>query len=74
MFTHIRRIRVHDCSCDCFADVLYNVIAFAEMTSSEKLYDVGTILLRLILLFGLLYFFICSLTVLSDAFRLLGGE
>ena len=74
MFTHIKRIRVHDCSCVCFADVLHNVIAFAEMTCSEKLVDVAFIIVRLALLLGLLYFFICSLSFLSDAFRLLGGK
>jgi len=44
------------------------------MTCSEKLQDVGIIFVRLILLFVLLYFFICSLNFLSDAFRLLGGK
>ncbi|KAI0242724.1 Sodium-dependent phosphate transport protein 2B [Lamellibrachia satsuma] len=48
--------------------------SWREMAGFEKFIDVAVILVKVLLLFLLLYFFICSLTFLSDAFRLLGGK
>jgi len=44
------------------------------MTSCEKTTMVAGLLVKFTLLLGLLYFFVCSLSFLGDAFRLLGGE
>jgi len=65
--------RVFWCSF-CFAGRLHESLILTDMTGSEKTRDVAVILVRVVLLFTLLYFFICSLNFLSDAFRLLGGE
>ncbi|KAI0242725.1 Sodium-dependent phosphate transport protein 2B [Lamellibrachia satsuma] len=48
--------------------------AWSEMTVGEKMKSMGVILVKLLLLLALLYLFVCSLTFLSDAFRLLGGK
>lgn len=40
----------------------------------QKVKRVGYIVLRFIVIIGSLYLFICSLSLLSDAFRLLGGK
>ncbi|XP_046570773.1 sodium-dependent phosphate transport protein 2B-like [Haliotis rubra] len=45
-----------------------------EMTGQEKLKRVVINILKVVLLLGLLYMFICSLDFLSSAFRLLGGK
>ena len=44
------------------------------MSQKEKSTFVAKILIKFLMLMGLLYLFICSLGLLSDAFRLLGGK
>ena len=44
------------------------------MSFTEKWIMVGGLIVKFSLLLGLLYFFVCSLSFLSDAFRLLGGQ
>ena len=44
-----------------------------DRTKKEKIRACSKVSLRIVFLFMLLYFFICSLDFLSDAFRLLGG-
>ena len=46
---------------------------FTEKNWYERIWTVLWITLRIILFLGLLYIFICSLSFLSSAFRLLGG-
>ncbi|XP_067652889.1 sodium-dependent phosphate transport protein 2B-like [Haliotis asinina] len=45
-----------------------------EMTGQEKLKRVLINIVKVVVLLGLLYLFICSLDFLSSAFRLLGGK
>ncbi|XP_071085896.1 sodium-dependent phosphate transport protein 2B-like [Haliotis cracherodii] len=45
-----------------------------EMTDLEKVKRVVFNILKVVLLLGLLYMFVCSLDFLSSAFRLLGGK
>jgi sodium-dependent phosphate cotransporter len=47
---------------------------WSELTALEKIFRVSWIVIRLILVLGLLYAFVCSLDVLQDAFQLLGGR
>lgn len=44
-----------------------------KKTLSEKLNAIGIVLFKIAVLLGLLYLFVCSIGLLSDAFRLLGG-
>ena len=53
--------------------VLY-IYLIIELNGKERLQRVGYIILRFIVIVGCLYLFICSLSLLSDAFRLLGGK
>ena len=45
-----------------------------ELDTTGKVKRVSLVLAKLILLLGLLYLFICSLSFLTSAFRLLGGK
>ncbi|XP_077333810.1 sodium-dependent phosphate transport protein 2B isoform X2 [Lithobates pipiens] len=47
---------------------------WAEMTTKQRVLSVLKGIARFILLLGLLYFFVCSLDVLSSAFQLVGGK
>lgn len=47
---------------------------WAEMTTKQRVLSVLKAIARFILLLGLLYFFVCSLDVLSSAFQLVGGK
>ncbi|KAL3859991.1 hypothetical protein ACJMK2_010168 [Sinanodonta woodiana] len=49
-------------------------VAWNDMSSAEKTKKVVLTTLKLCVLLGLLYMFICSLDILSSAFRLLGGK
>ena len=49
-------------------------VSRAELTGAGKVKRVASYFARLVALMGLLYMFICSLDILSSAFRLLGGE
>ncbi|EDV27822.1 Sodium-dependent phosphate transport protein 2B [Trichoplax sp. H2] len=55
-------------------ELVDNSPAWAELNGKEKLQRVGYLLLRFVVILGSLYLFICSLSLLSDAFRLLGGK
>ena len=45
-----------------------------QLSPAEKAKMVISILLRLCVIAGALYFFICSLSFLADGFRLAGGK
>uniref|UniRef100_UPI00358FFAB5 sodium-dependent phosphate transport protein 2B-like n=1 Tax=Myxine glutinosa TaxID=7769 RepID=UPI00358FFAB5 len=45
-----------------------------ELNWKERVLRVITNICKLLILIGLLYLFICSLSILSDAFKLLGGK
>ena len=47
---------------------------FIDLSSSGKVRRVAKTFSKIILLTGLMYLFICSLSFLSSAFRLLGGK
>ncbi|XP_060934363.1 solute carrier family 34 member 2b [Limanda limanda] len=49
-------------------------VKWSELDTKGKIVRVLTGLLKLVALLGLLYFFICSLDVLSNAFQLVGGK
>uniref|UniRef100_A0A3B5LPE6 Sodium-dependent phosphate transport protein 2B n=1 Tax=Xiphophorus couchianus TaxID=32473 RepID=A0A3B5LPE6_9TELE len=49
-------------------------IKWSELDTRGKIMRVLTAIVKLILLLGLLYLFICSLDVLSSAFQLVGGK
>ncbi|XP_043985740.1 solute carrier family 34 member 2b [Gambusia affinis] len=49
-------------------------IKWSELDTRGKIMRVLTSIVKLILLLGLLYLFICSLDVLSSAFQLVGGK
>ena len=44
------------------------------MTTKERILRVALLILKIAFLLGFLYLFICSLSFLSSAFRLLGGK
>ncbi|KAL4238077.1 hypothetical protein ACF0H5_002789 [Mactra antiquata] len=48
--------------------------AWSELTTTEKIVRVLSGIVKFILLIGCLYFFVCSLDLLSNAFRLIGGK
>ncbi|XP_069833590.1 sodium-dependent phosphate transport protein 2B isoform X1 [Dendropsophus ebraccatus] len=47
---------------------------WSEMTTKQRILSVLQSIMKLILLLTLLYFFVCSLDVLSSAFQLVGGK
>ncbi|XP_072262468.1 sodium-dependent phosphate transport protein 2B isoform X2 [Pyxicephalus adspersus] len=47
---------------------------WSEMTTKQRVMSVLLAIARFICLVGLLYFFVCSLDVLSSAFQLVGGK
>jgi len=47
---------------------------WSELTIPGKIIRILWVVVRLILVLGVLYFFVCSLDVLQDAFQLLGGR
>jgi len=49
-------------------------VKWSELDGKGKVKRVTTLLVKITLLIGLLYLFICSLSFLSSAFRLLGGR
>ncbi|XP_041863258.1 sodium-dependent phosphate transport protein 2B-like [Melanotaenia boesemani] len=49
-------------------------IKWSELDTKGKIMRVLTAILKLVLLLGLLYMFICSLDILSSAFQLVGGK
>jgi len=49
-------------------------VKWSELDGKSKVKRVTTLLVKITLLIGLLYLFICSLSFLSSAFRLLGGR
>ncbi|XP_035826455.1 sodium-dependent phosphate transport protein 2B-like [Aplysia californica] len=51
-----------------------DTVPWEELDDKGKFLRVAWLALRLVLLLGLLYLFICSLDFLSSAFRLLGGS
>ena len=52
----------------------HQVVPWAQLTPAERAKMVVSILLRLCVIIGALYFFICSLSFLADGFRLVGGK
>ena len=50
------------------------VVPWEQLTHGERAKLVTSILLRLCIVAGSLYFFICSLSFLADGFRLVGGK
>ena len=70
---------VHYTAVVCSSGVVYSISyvlsrCVSAMTSWEKTTMVTGLVVKFSLLLGLLYFFVCSLSFLGDAFRLLGGE
>lgn len=55
-------------------DFVLFFLFFTELDTKGKIMRVLTGILKLALLLGFLYLFICSLDVLSSAFQLVGGE
>ena len=55
-------------------DCHYIFLAYIELTAKGKVLRVLGAFMKIALLLGLLYLFICSLSFLSSAFRLLGGK
>ncbi|XP_056234845.1 solute carrier family 34 member 2b [Seriola aureovittata] len=49
-------------------------VKWSELDTKGKITRVVTAIVKLVLLLGLLYLFICSLDVLSSAFQLVGGK
>ncbi|XP_051515763.1 solute carrier family 34 member 2b [Myxocyprinus asiaticus] len=49
-------------------------VKWSELDTKGKVLRVVTSIVRLVLLLGLLYLFVCSLDVLSSAFQLVGGK
>ncbi|TKS74872.1 Sodium-dependent phosphate transport protein 2B [Collichthys lucidus] len=49
-------------------------VKWSELDTKGKIKRVLTAILKIVLLLGLLYLFICSLDVLSSAFQLVGGK
>lgn len=49
-------------------------VPWSDLTTLGKILRVGSAVLKIAILLGLLYLFICSLSFLSSAFRLLGGK
>ncbi|CAN2388530.1 sodium-dependent phosphate transmembrane transporter activity [Pristimantis euphronides] len=47
---------------------------WSEMTTKQRILSVLLSITKLVLLLALLYFFVCSLDVLSSAFQLVGGK
>ena len=56
------------------ARFLYKYYKFSELSTRGKVKRVTIGVVKFALLIGLIYLFICSLTFLSSAFRLLGGK
>ena len=52
----------------------HQVIPWAQLSTVDRAKMVISILLRLCVIIGALYFFICSLSFLADGFRLVGGK
>ena len=52
----------------------HQVVPWVQLSPAEKAKMVISILLRLCVIAGALYFFICSLSFLADGFRLMGGK
>ena len=52
----------------------HQVVPWAQLSPAERAKMVVSILLRLCVIVGALYFFICSLSFLADGFRLVGGK
>jgi len=55
-------------------DLVSNEIAWSELSSWGRVHRVVKTCLKIVVLTCLLYMFICSLSFLSSAFRLLGGK
>ncbi|XP_070816889.1 solute carrier family 34 member 2b [Chaetodon trifascialis] len=49
-------------------------VKWSELDTKEKVLRVLSAIVKIILLLGLLYLFICSLDILSSAFQLVGGK
>lgn len=72
----------HFCDCSIQRGSLHNTrliqcfVSFllTDLDTKGKILRVLTAILKLVLLLGLLYMFICSLDVLSSAFQLVGGK
>lgn len=47
---------------------------FTEMNTKQRVLSVLLSITKFVALLGLLYFFVCSLDVLSSAFQLVGGK
>ena len=47
---------------------------WSDLSKKEKRVRVATIVARVVTIFVLLYFFICSLDLLASAFRLIAGK
>ena len=54
--------------------ITVTVCAPTELDCKGKFHRVALAFTKIVVLLGLLYFFICSLDFLSSAFRLLGGK
>ena len=52
----------------------HQVVPWEQLTQGERAKLVTSILIRLCIVAGSLYFFICSLSFLADGFRLVGGK
>ena len=50
------------------------MVPWEQLTQGERAKLVTSILIRLCIVAGALYFFICSLSFLADGFRLVGGK
>ncbi|XP_051517928.1 sodium-dependent phosphate transport protein 2B-like [Myxocyprinus asiaticus] len=55
-------------------ELLDTGVKWSELDTKGKVLRVVTSIVRLVLLLGLLYLFVCSLDVLSSAFQLVGGK
>jgi sodium-dependent phosphate cotransporter len=53
---------------------LYLFLSYVELDTQGRVLRVLGAIVKIALLLGLLYLFICSLSFLSSAFRLLGGK
>ena len=51
-----------------------DIIIFSDLTCGQQIKFAIKILLKLVLILGFLYLFICALGFLSDAFQLVGGR
>ena len=64
----------HVADYDYAAFLAHQVVPWAQLSPKERATMASTILLKVCVIIGALYFFICSLSFLADGFRLVGGK